>query len=87
MGPHEIFRGIPTRAESQRTNEISPFLEPRALYKIEIMINTNGYHFLIPTMDFIYPTPHLIFTTVFELGIVFTFSDEETVARGIIVGP
>lgn len=48
MTPHEIFRGISTQAESQRTNKISPFLGPRAPYKLEIMINTNGYHFFYP---------------------------------------
>lgn len=39
-GPHEIFRGIPTQAESQRTNEISPFLGPRALCKAR---NNDNY--------------------------------------------
>lgn len=87
MGLHEIFRGIPTQAKSQRTNEISPYLGPRALYKLEILINTNGYHIFDPYNGLYLPHPHMIFTTVFELGIVFTFSDEETVARGIIVGP
>lgn len=57
MGPHEIFRGIPTQAKSQRTNEISPYLGPRALYKLEILINTNGYHIFDPYNGLYLPHP------------------------------
>lgn len=51
VGPHEIFRRIPTQTESQWTNEMSPFTGPVALCKArnngKILMATTS---LVPTL-------------------------------------
>lgn len=79
-GPREIFRGIPTQAESQRTNEISPFLGPRALCKAR---NNDNYQWQqlfwsLPCSSSA-PPPRNLDNKSLSWELPFTFSDEDTV--------